>query len=197
MCLLRVFVFNWHKKICHTVCNMCLFLTHTMQNICHTVCHTPRTELAACLDNRTLGGLNTLNTREPSCVSCPSNVCNVYNSDSHLVSMGLHTHIRIAWATMGLATVRRPLVTPFWGLSTFEVINTYLHFVFLSFLLDPFSHLRVLKRRQSWDNRFGTLWWISVHLYMKWCIWVLRFLFGIGLILYFLGGTLWWVESGH
>ena len=75
MCLLRVFVFNWHNA-----------------NICHTVCHTPRTELAACLDNRTLGGLNTLNTREPSCVSCPSNVCNVYNSASHLVSMGLHTH---------------------------------------------------------------------------------------------------------
>ena len=108
-----------------------------------------------------------------------------------------YTHTRIAWATMGLATVRRPLVTPFWGLSIVEVINTYLHFVFLSFLLDPFSHLRVLKRRQSWDNRFGTLWWISVHLYMKWCIWLLRFWLGIGKILYFLGGTLWWVESGH
>ena len=148
MCLLRVFVFNWHNA-----------------NICHTVCHTPRTELAACLDNRTLGGLNTLNTREPSCVSCPSNVCNVYNSDSHLVSMGLHTHIRIAWATMGLATVRRPLVTPFWGLSIVEVINTYLHFVFLSFLLDPFPHLRVLKRRQPWDKRFRTYWFPCI------CIW--------------------------
>ena len=110
---------------------------------------------------------------------------------------GAALHTRIAWATMDFATVRQPLVTPFWGLSIVEVINTYLQFVFLSFILDPFSHLRVLKRRQSWDNRFGTLWWISVHLYMKWCIWLLHFWLGIGKILYFLGGTLWWVESGH
>ena len=91
MCLLRVFVFNLHNaNICHTVCHMCLFRVFVSHNA--NICHTPRTELAACLDNRTLGGLNTLNTREPSCVSCPTNVCNVYNSVSHLVSMGLHTH---------------------------------------------------------------------------------------------------------
>ena len=55
-------------------------------------------------------------------------------------------------------------------------------FCVLVFLLDPFSHLRVLD--------------FPASVYMRWCIWLLHFWFGIGKIWYFLEGKLWWVRMG-
>ena len=71
--------------------------------------------------------------RDQTAVSCPRNVCNVYNS-SHppFVSMRrLHLRTLMRAHTMDTAaTVTEPLVTPFLGLSVVQVINTDLHILF-------------------------------------------------------------------
>ena len=72
--------------------------------------------------------------RAQTAVSCPRNVCNVYNSSSYpqqFVSMRLHSHTPSRAYSMDASTVTKPLVTPFWGLSVVQVINTDLHIVFL------------------------------------------------------------------
>ena len=72
--------------------------------------------------------------RDQTAVSCPRNVCNVYNS-SHppFVSMRrLHSRTLMRAHTMDTAaTVTEPLVTPFLGLSVVQVINTDLHILFV------------------------------------------------------------------
>ena len=120
MCLLRVFVFK----------------TGTMQTyVTQCVTHPEQSSPHVSTIERSVGW-----TRGNQAVFRAQAMFAMFTTRPHTWFQWGCTHTRIAWATMDFATVRRPLVTPFWGLSIVEVINTYLHFVFLAFLLDSFSH---------------------------------------------------------
>ena len=154
--LLRVLVFNPHNaNICNTralhdicsqeqsnasTCSMQRPNSRVVPKQCFQCL-----QLVQCCYNCTMFTARTM----------PRNVCNVYNSYPQFVSLsGLHSHVEHLCLlallqcckcckcckccipthnTMDAPTVTNPLVTPFWGLSLVQVINTDLNSTSLFF----------------------------------------------------------------
>ena len=108
--VLRVRVFNQHNA---------------------NICHTPGSPLQSNAP-RQLDMLQRAETKQPRRARAMFAMFTTRRRRTHSLFQRGYIHIHsCSYTIMDASTVTEPLVTPFWGLSVVQVINTDLHIVFL------------------------------------------------------------------